>query len=175
MRLVAVLSVLLLTAGCVAPPPEVAPPPPPAPAPPPPPPPPPVPQGDWRDRPITPGDWSYGQSAAASTASFGRSGFAPDLIVRCDKAQRRVAIARTIGTPAPTGRIAIRTTTSESSFATIAGMDGRSAEAVLQPREPTLDAMIFSRGRFMVSMAGVPDLIVPAWAEVARVAEDCRG
>jgi len=108
-------------------------------------------------------------------ASFGRRGFAPDLTIRCDKAQRRMVIARTIATPAPTGRIAIRTTTSESSFATIAGVDGRSAEAALQPREPTLDAMIFSRGRFMVTMAGVPDLIVPAWAEVAHVAEDCRG
>ena len=44
----------------------------------------------------------------------------------------------------------------------------------LTPRDPVLDAMAFSRGRFLVEQAGMPTLVVPAWAEVGRVTEDCR-
>ena len=44
----------------------------------------------------------------------------------------------------------------------------------LSPHDPILDAIAFSRGRFMVAVTGGPRLILPAWAEVARVIEDCR-
>jgi hypothetical protein len=40
-------------------------------------------------------------------------------------------------------------------------------------RDPLLDQMAYSRGRFMLA-AGGQELIVPAWPEVARVVEDCR-
>jgi hypothetical protein len=40
---------------------------------------------------------------------------------------------------------------------------------------PLLDAMVFSRGRFAISMPGSPALVVPAGTEVAHVVEDCRG
>ena len=46
--------------------------------------------------------------------------------------------------------------------------------AGLQPSDTLLDAMGFSRGRFLVEQAGLPILVVPAWAEVLRVTEDCR-
>lgn len=46
--------------------------------------------------------------------------------------------------------------------------------SALTPRDPLLDAMAFSRGRFLVEAAGAPYLAIPAWAEVARVTEDCR-
>jgi hypothetical protein len=35
--------------------------------------------------------------------------------------------------------------------------------------------MGFSRGRFLVQGNGLPTLVVPAYAEVLRVTEDCRG
>ena len=44
----------------------------------------------------------------------------------------------------------------------------------LDPREPQLDAIAFSRGTFLVSIKGAADLVLPAWPEVARVVEDCR-
>ena len=44
----------------------------------------------------------------------------------------------------------------------------------LDPRDPVLDAMGFSRGRFIVETATMRPLVIPAWAEVLRVAEDCR-
>jgi hypothetical protein len=37
-----------------------------------------------------------------------------------------------------------------------------------------LDAIAFSRGRFGVSVSGAGVMVVPTWAEVARVVENCR-
>jgi len=38
-----------------------------------------------------------------------------------------------------------------------------------------LDQIAYSRGRFAIEIAGLEPLIVPAWPEVGRVIEDCRG
>lgn len=45
----------------------------------------------------------------------------------------------------------------------------------LPANDPLIDAMGFSRGRFIVETPGATPLVIPAWAEVQRVAEDCRG
>ncbi len=47
--------------------------------------------------------------------------------------------------------------------------------AALAANDGLLDAMGFSRGRFVVEQPGAPTLVVPAWAEIERVTEDCRG
>ncbi len=44
----------------------------------------------------------------------------------------------------------------------------------LNPRDPLLDAMAITRGRFAVEVEGETPLYLPAWAEVTRVIEDCR-
>jgi hypothetical protein len=41
-------------------------------------------------------------------------------------------------------------------------------------RDPLLDAMAFSRGRWRIEAEGRASLTVPSWPEVARVIEDCR-
>jgi len=46
--------------------------------------------------------------------------------------------------------------------------------AELAAFDATLDAIAFSRGRVAFAAAGAPALVVPAWAETARVIEDCR-
>ena len=46
--------------------------------------------------------------------------------------------------------------------------------AGLPARDPLLDAMAFSKGRFAVEVAGLPTLYLPSWIEVSRVIEDCR-
>jgi hypothetical protein len=48
------------------------------------------------------------------------------------------------------------------------------ATAEIAAADPILDAIAFSRGRFAVNAAGVPSLVLPPWADVARVVEDCR-
>ena len=40
--------------------------------------------------------------------------------------------------------------------------------------DPLLDSLVSSHGRIAFSVAQRPPLVVPPWAEVARVVEDCR-
>lgn len=70
-------------------------------------------------------------------------------------------------------RWTIRTSSTVRNVAAQAGASG--AELVLAGNDRLLDAMAFSRGRFTIEQAGQPPLIIPAYAEVGRVIEDCRG
>lgn len=177
MRLLSLLAGagLALLAGCV-PAPTTAPP---APAPRPvaaPPPvtprPAPAPSADWRDWPLTPGDWQYRAGPNGGTASYGIAGAPAVATLRCDRGARRVTLARR-GTMAAT--LSLRTTSAV-----------RAVPATPDPRAPGtlamsfaandsfLDAMGFSRGRFVVEGGGLPVLVIPAWPEILRVVEDCR-
>lgn len=52
---------------------------------------------------------------------------------------------------------------------------GAESLAIALPvRDSLLDAMAFSRGRFVLEVNGLSTLALPAWAEVGRVIEDCR-
>jgi hypothetical protein len=161
----------LSLAGCVAPsqpeprpaPPVALPAPPPTPAPAPPPP-----SADWRDWPLTPGTWTY----QGGTAAFGVPGTAPALTLRCDRARSRIVLTRGGGQlSAPT--LTIRTTSMARSLPVTPATTGAATE--LGMRDALIDAMGYSRGRIVVQGAGMPTLVVPAWAEILRVAEDCRG
>lgn len=172
MRLPLALAALLILAGCVsAPAPKALPPRPvavPRPAPPQP-----VVQGaDWRDWAVTPGDWAYRADARGSIALFGASGGDALLTLRCDAPAGMVYLSRAGAIAAP---LTLRTTSLLRSV-TVQPTGGAPAyvAAALTPRDPLLDALAFSRGRFIVEQKGAPTLVVPAWAEVARVIEDCR-
>ena len=166
-----VVGVALALASCSPAPPRV----PPAAAPVPyrPPPPPPPPAADWRDRPVTPGTWTYRQDARGSLALFGVAGTDALLTLRCDRAARALYLSRAGTASAP---LAIRTSSLVRSVAVQpTGGTPPYVAATLAPSDPLLDALGFSRGRFMVEQAGAPALLVPAWPEVERVTEDCRG
>jgi len=62
------------------------------------------------------------------------------------------------------GAIAIRTSFGERTI----------TASPLPAVDPLFDQMAFSRGRFLVRAAGVPDLVLPTWPEPARVIEECR-
>src|SRR5690606_14248439 len=143
------MAVTGMLAGCVAPPapPPPPPPPPPAEADPAPAPPP----ADWRDAPLTPGAWRYGPGEASSEARFGLDGAPPLFVARCDRARRRVALMR----PAPVATeagLAFVVTTSTANrtlpAGSIAGAPGMIG-ALLSADDSVLDAMAFSRGRFV--------------------------
>ncbi|HEU4959179.1 MAG TPA: hypothetical protein VFT56_02125 [Sphingomonas sp.] len=173
MRKVLAPLALLMLAGCV---PQVAPPPPPAPAPrplpAPAPAPTPTPTGDWRDWPLTPGDWSYRPAAGGSVSSFGVAGSDAAFTIRCDAAQRRLTLTRAGSAPgAPP--MTIVTTSTTRSLQSRPGA-GATMTAALAASDPLLDAMGYSRGRFVVEQAGLPVLVIPAWPEIERVTEDCR-
>jgi hypothetical protein len=117
---------------------------------------------DWRDWPITPGDWRY----AGGAASFG-AGSIPLLSLRCEAGA--IALVRAGSVPAMT----VRASTVARTLPMTAGDGGSIAR--LSANDPLLDAIGFSRGRFVVESPGVPTLVVPAYAEILRVIEDCRG
>ncbi|MBX9883228.1 MAG: hypothetical protein K2X73_14805 [Sphingomonas sp.] len=161
MRLLPFL-LLVPLAGCVAPPtsapaPRVATTPPPAPRPAPAP----APLAtDWRDWSLTPGAWRY----ADGVASFGAPG-ADRLELRC-AAGRQLMVTRP-GSGA--GTVTLRTTSGTRTFAAAGGT------ITLAANDPGIDAMGFSRGRFVLEQNGAAPLVVPVAPEVLRVAEDCRG
>jgi hypothetical protein len=163
MRHLLAFASLAVLAACVAP---SAPPPAPArsvpvPAPTPAPAPPPAASSDWRDWAVTPGNWTYRREGRGSSAVYGSAAGAAIFSIRCDAPNRRLTLIRA----GAAGPMTIRTTSTER----------RVADAPLPASDPLIDAMGFSRGRFIVENASLPPLVIPAWAEVLRVAEDCRG
>ncbi|MCW1384010.1 hypothetical protein OLX02_14400 [Novosphingobium sp. KCTC 2891] len=169
------LLVIAALAGCVAAPPPPPPPPPAPPARPAPPPPSPPPPRDWRDAAQTPGTWSYGPIPGGSMARFGAAGAEPLVSLRCDTAARTVTVLRAGAAASPVP--ATITTSSESRPLSASPLAGAAAPVVAIPfaaNDRLLDAMAFSRGRFVVDVNGLPTLYLPAWAEVGRVVEDCR-
>src|SRR5205085_8598206 len=138
-----------------APPPAPAPAPRPVPLPPAPPPPAP-PAADWETGPLSPGDWSYRPSPNTPLAAFESNPIS--LTIRCQ--QGRVIWLSVTGAQADA--LVIRT-----SF----GIRRLPAERVhlnemltqLQPADPLLDQMAFSRGRFQVATENGPAMVVPAW------------
>ncbi len=156
----------------------------PPPAPPPPPPAPktqpaPVPSpaaSNWEDLPASPGDWSYRLGDRGSVAAFGVDGADAELLVRCFFPERRLTIGRKAVPPtgAP-AQLTLRATSAMQSYPLDPTLvEPGYAIARLSPTDRQLDALAFSRGRFLVSIRGTSDLIVPAWPELTRVIEDCR-
>jgi hypothetical protein len=173
------IATLTALASCVsAPPPPSAPAP--APAPPAPRPAPALPaappQQDWRDVPLTPGRWSWhGGAGRPSIAQYGLPGGAALFAARCDPASRNIVFSRAGSLAAPAATMLF--TTSFGPFPLAAANGGGDPPAIVAQataRDPHIDQLAFSRGRFLVDLAGQERLVLPAWPEVARVIEDCR-
>lgn len=133
-----------------------------------------TPPADWRDAALTPGDWTYVPGTGGSAATFGSSAAAPLASLRCDLAAGRIALLRAGAAPGP---LPLTVTTSTLARAFSASPEAASTPQLalsLAPRDPLLDAIAFSRGRFVIEVAGLPTLYLPSWPEVARVIEDCR-
>jgi hypothetical protein len=131
---------------------------------------------NWQDAPRSAGDWVYRRDSRGSLALFGSSGTDASFIIRCDSAARRIYLSRAGAFPgADSGMMTIRASTGLKSFPVKNNGDTPPYIAAGVPvNEPQLDAMAFSRGRFLVSVKGGADLVIPSWPEIARVIEDCR-
>lgn len=166
-------ALIALLAACASPPPPApAPRPQPVrPATPPPPPPPPAPVADWRDAPITPGDWHWAREGAESVARFGAPG-SSRFVIRCAPANRTLSLD--LPNPGASQNVSMTVITASQTRALWLQPRGAWLETVLNARDPLLDAMAFSRGRFAVKADGVGALYLPSWPEVSRVIEDCR-
>ena len=137
------------------------------------PPPPATPVGGWTDWPLAAGDWVYRQDERGSIALFGPPNTDALVTLRCDRARQRIYLARA---GSGTGNIVIRSSSTMKEFAgapTGGALPYIATE--ITPRDPILDAMIYSRGRIAIEVAGQMPLAIPSWAEIGRVVEDCRG
>jgi len=167
------LIALLALGACVA-----APPPPPKPAPLAPPvtaTPAPSPRisGDWNDWPFTPGDWTYRRDGRGSIGLFGAMGQNARVTLRCDVQAGRLYLSREGSSSGQ--RIIVRTSSMMQEFAAkpTGGTPAYFASEIL-PSDPILDAMAFSRGRVLVEVDGQQPSVLPSWAEITRIVEDCR-
>lgn len=167
----------LALGGCVPATPEPAPPAPPPPAPPPVAAPLPAPTyQSWMDVPATPGDWRYRAMPGGTRASFGTGG-TPLFEMACEPPGRIVLIragAGVGGGGASSAGTTMEVLTETASRALPAASAEGGVSAQVSARDPLLDAMAFSKGRFAIRTAGLPTLYLPAWPEVTRVIEDCR-
>jgi hypothetical protein len=173
--LIAATALAALLASCASPPP---PPQRPVPRPRPTYTPPPTPQvrpaPGWRDAPITPGNWRWSRIGGASSARFGEGQNGAALEFRCDRAAGAVLLIRA---GSATDRVPLTvTTTSTARVLTALPLGGPQPAIVvsLPVRDPLLDSIIFSRGRFAVEARGFAPIFAPTWPEIARVVEDCR-
>ena len=102
------------------------------------------------------------------------------MALRCDRSRAAVVLQRAGFGSSDVPATITTTSTARRLTAVPAGGAGavRNAaiafEMAFAARDPLLDAMAFSRGRFMLEMSGSQTLILPAWSEVGRVIEDCR-
>src|SRR4029453_11678748 len=101
--------------------------------------------------PLASGQWDYFTTAGGSIAAYGNH-----VQLRCDVATRTVTISR------PNSAPAALTTPPDTSGRTLPP-SGR-----LLATDPLLDAIAYSRGRFIVSGGTGPVIAVPSWPEAAR-------
>ena len=129
---------------------------------------------NWMDAPQTAGDWSYTASGNTSRALFGEAAQGTRFSISCDRATRRVTIARA-GTAPGQVEMLVRTETQDRRL-TATPIAGGTPEIAVQlaASDALLDAMAFSKGRFAVEVPGQSALFVPAYPEITRVIEDCR-
>ena len=152
----------LVVAGCTAIPTPEAPPPAPRPVAPAPtaPAPLPTPAAGWEDRAIEAGAWRY--DAGNRTATFVPAGGANALLsMTCSGGGIRM-------TSALEGNVSLRTSAGTDQIR----FDGGSAN--LANRDPRLDRIAFSRGRFALETPAGGALTLPVQSEIGRVIEDCR-
>lgn len=135
---------------------------------------------NWRDLPQSAGSWTYAAEATGSAASFSQQGTGPLAVLRCDRSRSAIVLQRAGAASGPVPATITTSSTTRRLTATSANPPATAASApphfeiVFTVRDPLLDAMAFSRGRFMLEVAGTQTLVLPVWSELGRVIEDCR-
>ncbi len=113
-----------------------------------------------RTTPLSPGQWSYAATVSGSEARFGGK-----FLIRCDRSARRVSLLRADAAMPATPMMV----TTDLATHTVP------ANGMVANTNRVLDAMAFSRGRFLVDGGGSGiRLVAPASPEAARTIEDCR-
>jgi hypothetical protein len=129
---------------------------------------------DWLGLTVINGNWRWAREGTLSVARLSLASGRERMGLSCDPATRLVSM--TIDAP-PTGSGMVSvTTTTLSKDVPIASVPDRpwASRITFKARDPLLDAIAFSRGRFMIQQAGVTPDVAPVQPEIGRVIEDCR-
>jgi hypothetical protein len=118
------------------------------------------------------GNWTYASTGEGSEATFSNTAGAPQLTIRCTRSTRQVAIVKPVA--AASDSLWIWTSSQAKSLPATYDSATARVSAILPAFDPLLDAISASRGRIGFSTPGAAALVVPPWADVARVIEDCR-
>ncbi|WP_108787826.1 hypothetical protein [Erythrobacter sp. Alg231-14] len=128
---------------------------------------------NYLDAPQTPGTWLYLSEPGETLALYGENPRQPIFMVRC--AAGEIALARATASPSTASRaMSVRTETTNRQLQADRVGDRPLVAANIAARDPLLDAMAITKGRFAVQVEGERTLYLPAWVEVSRVIEDCR-
>ncbi|MGK2909299.1 MAG: hypothetical protein ACSLE1_05820 [Sphingobium sp.] len=123
---------------------------------------------------MTAGIWRYQQAGVSSSATFGVAGAHPVLTLRCEMPSRQVVFVPAAARVA--GQMIVRTTFGAASWPLQASSaNPAQLVAVRAGSDAALDQIAFSRGRFVIEVPGAAPLVLPTWAEITRIVEDCRG
>ena len=115
-----------------------------------------------RFMPLAPGQWSYTPTLGGSEARFGGR-----FAIQCDRNMRRVILRR--------AELAMTSPATPMIVTTDLAVHTLPANGILVNTNRALDAIAFSRGRFVVSGGGSSSqLVAPSSPEAARTIEDCR-
>jgi hypothetical protein len=125
------------------------------------------------DLPQTVGDWFYSRTSTGTAARFGVPQSEGQFALLCAPGSRTIALVRD-GDFAADSPMTVRTETATRTLAAARAADAGGMRATLSARDPLLDAMAFSKGRFAIEVTGSQTLYLPSWPEVTRVIEDCR-
>lgn len=120
---------------------------------------------------VSPAVWTYTIEPHSSTARFGSTPQSAIFSIQCDLLTRSVSLLVARPRPATGGSVTLRATSMVKTFPAEGG--GTYAVVRIPVRDPILDALAFSRGRFGVALDSV-ERTLPSWPEFTRVVEDCR-
>lgn len=118
------------------------------------------------------GSWTYAPAAGGSDAIFADASGNPQLWLHCTRSTRRMTVAKPASGAAPF--LNIWTSSLTRSVAASFNPATMRLTIDLGAYDPLFDAIVSSRGRVGFSVGTQPALVVPPWAEAARVIEDCR-
>jgi hypothetical protein len=129
-------------------------------------------QPDFSYAGVSPGSWTYRAVTGGSEATFVDTIGQARMVIGCGTTTRLVTLSR-IG-PAPAASLLVWTSSASRNLASRFDLASKRVIAQTAASDSLLDAIVFSRGRFAISMPGSPALVLPSTPEIAHVVEDCR-
>jgi hypothetical protein len=118
------------------------------------------------------GNWTYAATATGSESTFSNESGQAQLTIRCTRSTRRVAFLKAATAASPT--LSIWTSSQTKVLPATYDTTTARVSADVGAYDSLLDAIASSRGRIGFSVPGAQALVVPPWADVGRVIEDCR-